>query len=330
MRKGFERNVNPAVSSALLTLPRTLIMASDDCSEKCSDHGASNVPTNPTSIDAFSHLVRGYPMLAGRMGVLPEIAMFRRFGALNARNLLYLQNELICLEEELILWEKKDNLSSTGRKKDYAGNAYWLNSSYRRHKDGSLRDGDTKQRDLFHQIKQTLNEYNHALIQQATVLQMKEPDKFDLTDIQHFLAGEPMRLCLCGPDSDVYGSVLQPKDYSHELVVLHARRDSDSFSRILGNHALNVLHTLNFLRWRKPNPKLGVVSFSDQKIFKFTFWLTSAIACVIPVASIAVLTTVRSLSARLGTIAGFNALISLCLSFFTDARRADVFSITAA
>ena len=171
---------------------------------------------------------------------------------------------------------------------------------------------------------------DHALIQQATLLQLKDPDKFDLTDLQHFLTGDPMQLCLCGPDSDIYGNVQQPNNHSPELVVLRPRRDTDSFSRMLGNNALDVLDKLNILRWRKPNPRLGVISFNDQKIFKLTFWLTSAIACAIPVASIAVLTTVNSLGARLGTIAGFNTLISLCLSFFTDARRTDVFSVTAA
>lgn len=183
---------------------------------------------------------------------------------------------------------------------------------------------------LYTTLSLTYASQDHALIQQATILRMKEPDKFDLNDIQHFLAGEPMRSCFCGPDSDIYGNILEPKTFSPELVVLCPRRDADSFSRMLGNHALKVLDKLNFLHWRKPDSTLGVISFNDQKIFKLTFWLTSAIACVIPVASIAVLTTVKSLSARLGTIAGFNALISLCLSFFTDARRADVFSITAA
>lgn len=135
-------------------------MAFDGCSEKSSTRKPSTVPPDPNPIDAFSHLIKGYPMLAGRMSVLPETAMFRRFGALNARNLLYLQNDLICLEEQLIAWERHDNMSSVGKKKDYAVNAYWLNSSFRKQEDGSLRDGDTKQRDLVLRIRQTLNEYS--------------------------------------------------------------------------------------------------------------------------------------------------------------------------
>lgn len=152
--------LNPAVSLALPNLFHTLTMASDICSEKSSMRKPSTVAEPSKPIDAFSHLVKGYPMLAGRMGVLPEMCMFRRFGALNARNLLYLQNELICLEEDLIELEQKDSLSPMGMKKNYVFNAYWLNSAYRKQKDGNLRDGDTKQRDLFLQIRQTLNEYS--------------------------------------------------------------------------------------------------------------------------------------------------------------------------
>jgi hypothetical protein len=43
--------------------------------------------------------VNGYPKLARHMGASPEIAIFRRFGALNAQNLLYLQAELVHLEK---------------------------------------------------------------------------------------------------------------------------------------------------------------------------------------------------------------------------------------
>ncbi len=46
----------------------------------------------------------GYTALALLMGRVPEVAIFRRFSTLNARNLLYLQAELVQLEDDL---EKK-------------------------------------------------------------------------------------------------------------------------------------------------------------------------------------------------------------------------------
>jgi hypothetical protein len=43
----------------------------------------------------------GYDTLASLMSQAPEIAIFRRFSALNARNLLYFQAELTVLEKQL-------------------------------------------------------------------------------------------------------------------------------------------------------------------------------------------------------------------------------------
>ena len=45
--------------------------------------------------------MEGYAKLASLMGANPEVAIFRRFGAMNAENVLYLQAELVALEIEL-------------------------------------------------------------------------------------------------------------------------------------------------------------------------------------------------------------------------------------
>jgi len=65
---------------------------------------ATPPPSKPTPAPAspaspLHDLIPGYPKLAGRMEIMPEIAMFRSFGALNARSLLYYQSELAHLEE---------------------------------------------------------------------------------------------------------------------------------------------------------------------------------------------------------------------------------------
>ena len=45
--------------------------------------------------------MEGYAKLASLMGAYPEVAILRRFGALNVQNLLYLQAELVALESDL-------------------------------------------------------------------------------------------------------------------------------------------------------------------------------------------------------------------------------------
>lgn len=47
-------------------------------------------------------------MLAERIAVKPQTAIYRRFDALNARHILYLQAELCILEKQLRVMEHKD------------------------------------------------------------------------------------------------------------------------------------------------------------------------------------------------------------------------------
>lgn len=51
----------------------------------------------------------GYPRLASLMGAHPDMATFCRFGFLNALNLLYLQAEIVGLDEE---WRKRSTVNA--------------------------------------------------------------------------------------------------------------------------------------------------------------------------------------------------------------------------
>jgi hypothetical protein len=100
----------------------------------------------------LEELVVGYPKLAGQMEILPEIAIFRRFGALNARSLLYQQAELIHLEKLLNDIEQRDRDSGIGSKPKYARNWYWLSQS--------ADDGDEEQLRLVKKIRRKLRKYS--------------------------------------------------------------------------------------------------------------------------------------------------------------------------
>lgn len=98
--------------------------------------------------------VRGYPHLADKIGSQPRYAIFRRFGAINAENLLYLQAELTDLEKKLHEQQKADSESGHDNKSKYSLNWYWLNVS------ASGDDGDTYQLDLVLKIRETLEKYS--------------------------------------------------------------------------------------------------------------------------------------------------------------------------
>lgn len=107
-----------------------------------------------TTNDPFPDVVIGYPKLAAKFEVLPEASSYRRFGALNAQNLLYYQAELTYLEEKLQRQQKKDNNDRTGPGASYAKNWYWLKHSEE--------DGNGVQLELVMQIRILLKEYSKS------------------------------------------------------------------------------------------------------------------------------------------------------------------------
>src|SRR5579871_4460776 len=98
--------------------------------------------------------MKGYPKLAGLMGAYPEAATFRRFGALNAENLLYLQAELSELEFELRKASDMNEKSADPTRAMYS--THWLSM---RHSENTP-NGDSHQWRLVLQIREKLNEYS--------------------------------------------------------------------------------------------------------------------------------------------------------------------------
>lgn len=71
-------------------------------------------------------LVPGYPRLAGRICCQPEFGIYRSFAALNARDLLYMQAEIIALEDELLKIEQEDSRSTEDNRSYFSADWYWL------------------------------------------------------------------------------------------------------------------------------------------------------------------------------------------------------------
>ncbi|OCK94898.1 uncharacterized protein K441DRAFT_559211 [Cenococcum geophilum 1.58] len=275
-------------------------------------------PTHP-----LDNLVVGYPKLAGQMGLLPETAIFRRFGALNAQNLLYLQAELTYLEKQLRECERADNKSPKGLKSRYALDWLWLSRS--------AADGDEEQWELVKKIRATLKEYNTALTQQSTILGFSEPSKWDLNDIQHYLATKEMGpLALIGDDAMTWGSTRYPNSHCPDLVTIRPRNVEDTFSKWITEKIVPVFFRFGFGRLNRVPTVHGDIGYNDDSLLRITFWITTVVASLLPVASISILYCVHSILARLAIIAAFNVVVSVCLTGFTAAKRMDVFAVAAA
>lgn len=247
---------------------------------------------NPHPLDKY---FKGYPKMAARMGLIPQTAMFRRFGTLNARNLLYFQNELAEIEENLQEQALEDAKSDVGKKKLYSQYFYWLNDATEE------RDGDVKQRVLVMRLRETLKEYSnylnphclirccwsndtdYALIQQHKILKMSAPDAYDVKNMQHLMCSDLMdaNKVLLGNDANTYGDPWEKDSESRALVFLREREGPDAFSRLASSISVPVVQKFDLPSWKKLDLPYGGMTVRDATALNLTFWITSIIASVI-------------------------------------------------
>lgn len=107
---------------------------------------------NPEGKDKLEDVVPGYPRLASLMSLRPGTMILRRFHALNARNLLYMQAELCALEKQLLTVEKGDAANKTGQAHLYSRDFEWLQNSSEKQ--------DHSQIDLILTIRARLKDYS--------------------------------------------------------------------------------------------------------------------------------------------------------------------------
>jgi hypothetical protein len=137
-------------------------------------------------------------------------------------------------------------------------------------------------------------------------------------------------LALTGEDATIWGSVHNRKSYAPDLVALRPRAKKDAFSVWAAENTIFNLLRCGCTRFIKPSRVHGMVGYEDSTIYRITYWITSLLASLIPIASIVVLYYVHSMPARFAIIAAFNVLVSVCLMGLANAKRVEVFAITAA
>jgi hypothetical protein len=280
----------------------------------------------------------GYPRLSERMGAHNESMIFRKFSALNSRVLLYLQADLVQLENQLHAIERRDNKDNHGWRSKYATDFHWLQKS--------REDGCDHQLALIREIQGKLQTYStlpspfhtprsnttadKMLLQTAQMNRIADPDRFDLTNMQNYLFSDEMGAgAMVGSDSLTWGQPSDRAAHAPDLLGLCARTTSDSFSRIVAENTV-CFFRFGLGRLAPKDRHIGHEGYHDATVLRATLWITSFVASLLPILSIIVLIHLETLKAKLWTIAGFNVLISFCLNMFTEASRKDAFAVTAA
>lgn len=172
---------------------------------------------------------------------------------------------------------------------------------------------------------------DEAIIQQYHILRMPPPGQKDLTYVQKFLESDDMGpSALTGDDSSIWGHLDEPHRRSADLVALLGRQDEDPFSTWVTEKAVFKLMNLKFLQSKELSEVRGLKGCKDSTLTRITGMVTSVVASALPILSIVILYFVRSLEARIGIIAVFNLILSICMAVFTKAKRAEIFAVSAA
>ncbi|KAH7138210.1 hypothetical protein B0J11DRAFT_587350 [Dendryphion nanum] len=181
--------------------------------------------------------MEGYVRLASIMGAHPEVAILRRFGNLNAENLLYLQAELVNLENELRRIQKLDCESGDEDRSIFGRD--WQTLAETSHTPEHRR-----QWELMLKIRLTLNEYNAALLQQSSIAKLDAPNARDFRFLVDWIKNPRLgNVFLLGADWDVWENPIM-----EDMVSLKSRQAEDIASRFLTNRLIYWYH--NTLGWK--------------------------------------------------------------------------------
>lgn len=137
-------------------------------------------------------------------------------------------------------------------------------------------------------------------------------------------------LALIGDDAMTWGSTSYPNSHCPDLVTIRPRNVEDTFSKWITEKIVPVFFRFGFGRLNRVPTVHGDIGYNDSSLLRITFWITTVIASLLPIASISILYCVHSILARLAIIAAFNVVVSICLTAFTAAKRMDVFAVAAA
>jgi hypothetical protein len=241
--------------------------------------------------------MEGYARLGDRSGRRAELLIHRRFAAIQAQNILYLQAEIHELESDLREIEQENAKATPGNpRSQYARN--W-------HRLSTARDADRAQWNTFCLLREKLKEYNKALIDQALLDRYYQPPKeHDLDILKHCLTHPSYPDYLLGKDSTIW----EDKELRHDLITLGTNSTADGLTEWIAGNVVKPFHQLLGGRILKPSAEFeDMTDYSEQAITRLASLVATVISSVFPIVGVIILYFVKDLLARIGIIAGLTA-----------------------
>ncbi|KAL9121804.1 MAG: hypothetical protein Q9187_001641 [Circinaria calcarea] len=273
----------------------------------------------------------GYAQLSQTLALDNDLSMFRRFGALNIRNILYLQSELQTLERKLTNLDGDANDITKGIAVwSQPRSWYWAMASQSttnaRGESEGYRDVVMKVRDLLERYRlKSMIESDTALRHQAWLQSLKPPSNRALTALQTYVQAN--RTMLSEADAQYIAEENRP-----DLVAL-TWKEKEVLSLIMEKYLSKVFRKKASVSspCQQNAPHCDHIGFiSDEKIALVVRLLTIALSSVLPILSIVVLYFVQHPVIRLGVITLCSVLCSMALALLTSAKNVEILAVTAA
>ncbi|RSM03282.1 hypothetical protein CDV31_010558 [Fusarium ambrosium] len=263
----------------------------------------------------------GFPALAQRIAINPdyEAFIFRKFDRLSARNLLHLESRLTYLEWKL---DQADaQAAHTQDNETLRSLRAW--EAFEENAKNAARPEYTRMK-IAEEIKETLKEYQEALLRQNQIATLEGPRKRALEVVRaqsyeyvhnHF-SDRRRRPILAGLAEK------RLDECNHrDLVAVRRPADTDLLSRFLQDCWI----------FKKTTKITDETEYIEEN---HVVWVASAISTVFTaillVGAIVLLHFLNKESVQLGVIAMFTALFAISVRVLTSARRAEIFASTAA
>ena len=303
----------------------------------------------------------GYPKLAKLMSDASETAIFRSFKELNMMNLLRLQAELHDMEHQLQDIRDEDAQSGDPVRVSYA-------LDFRSMRDWK-ETGDSLQYDLLESIGAKLEQYSldplhildhlpknanklsdAALSQALELSNAQTPTRRELEFLRRWL----MRPSMGGSFLKDIEQSIWDEPNTADLVTLFPRTlQRDWFTSLLDGYLLDIYHRIWGHRRKvsrldckmcldefahrygiqnpsTPFPETGIRQYDDARIKRISSSVGAILSSLLPTVAILALYFVQRTLLRIGLTIIFTSVFSLALSWFTDARKVEIFSATAA
>ncbi|KAL8859136.1 MAG: hypothetical protein Q9178_004399 [Gyalolechia marmorata] len=270
-------------------------------------------------IKSLDQYTVGYPKVAAFENADPSFLIYRKFGWLHNRLLLYLQDELAELEYKLDKLDKAtfsddEDIKLSSRRDD------WI--------------GPSKRRDLVRQIAQKLEEYDEHLLRYQKVQAIRRPTIRNQASLYNFVQNTES---LIEPE---YRWIRQGMD----LAAVAREEEHGWFNGFLEDNLNRISRKATQFVFRTKEQKIvtgheNVSLFDPHRLDIFLRVVLTILAAILLLIPVLILFKLQPASAdevrRKGkyqvlTIFVFTMIFSASCSVFTKARRQEVFTATAA